>query len=107
MTALQRRLDTNFFELPLDVLSPTAALELLTALVGTERISRDVGAKAAVPLLCEWVDYLPLGLELVGRYLAEDPDLPLAEMLKRLKAQRLQDEESDFSKQSIPSSVSI
>jgi tetratricopeptide (TPR) repeat protein len=33
--------------------------------------------------------YLPLGLELVGRYLARKPDLSLSEMLKRLEKQAL------------------
>ena len=37
------------------------------------------------------VGYLPLGLELVWKYLAEDEDLPLADMLQYLKEERLQD----------------
>ncbi|MGB5960177.1 MAG: tetratricopeptide repeat protein, partial [Coleofasciculaceae cyanobacterium] len=93
MTTRLRGLDSNFVELPLNVLSPDAALELLTALVGERRV---VGAQCLAPLLCEWLGYLPLGLELVGRYLAEDPDLSLAEMLERLKATPgLQDEAID------------
>ncbi len=40
--------------------------------------------------LCEWLGYLPLGLELVGRYLERKPDLSLEEMLARLKAKRLE-----------------
>jgi tetratricopeptide (TPR) repeat protein len=127
MTTRRRRLDTNFVELPLDVLSPDAALELLTALVGERRVGltsppaplrRGEGSKSksnslSPPFpgreggqgglgssdalqLCEWLGYLPLGLELVGRYLAEDPDLSLAQMLERLKATPgLQDEAID------------
>jgi hypothetical protein len=38
MTTRLRGLDTNFVELRLDVLSPDAALELLTALVGERRV---------------------------------------------------------------------
>ena len=38
VTTRLRRLDTNFVELPLDVLSSDAALELLTALVGERRV---------------------------------------------------------------------
>ena len=82
----------QFFELSLDVLSPKAALQLLTALVGVERISQDVEAEPDLTQLCKWLDYQPLGLELVGRYLAENPNLSLVEMLKQLKAQQLQDE---------------
>ena len=37
-----------------------------------------------------WLGYLPLGLELVGRYLLEDPDLSVAEMLEELKQERLE-----------------
>jgi tetratricopeptide (TPR) repeat protein len=47
-----------------------------------------------------------LGLELVGRYLAEDPDLSLAEMLERLKAQRLQDEAIDLDEQQLQNTFS-
>ncbi len=39
--------------------------------------------------LCQWVGNLPLGLELVGRYLAKKEDLTLAEMLERLQKKRL------------------
>jgi hypothetical protein len=45
-------------------------------------------------------------LELVGRYLAEDPDLSLAEMLERLKAQRLQDEAIDLDEQQMQNTFS-
>ena len=38
VTTRLRRLDTNFVELPLDVLSQDAALELLAALVGERRV---------------------------------------------------------------------
>jgi len=135
MTTRRRRLDTNFVELPLDVLSPDAALELLTALGGERRVgltsppapllggegsksnslsppfpTRE-GGQGGLGLsdalqLCEWLGYLPLGLELVGRYLAEDPDLSLAEMLERLKAQRLQDEAIDLDEQQLQNTCS-
>ncbi|MGQ4649398.1 tetratricopeptide repeat protein [Lyngbya aestuarii] len=89
LTTRQRNLDSNFFELSLDVLSPEAALALLTAVVGEERVAQEP-QKAAQ--LCAWLGYLPLGLELVGSYLLEDPDLRLERMLARLKKQRLMDE---------------
>jgi tetratricopeptide (TPR) repeat protein len=48
-----------------------------------------------------------LGLELVGRYLAEDPDLSLAEMLERLKATPgLQDEAIDLDEQQLQNTFS-
>jgi len=176
MTTRLRGLDTNFVEIRLDVLSPEAALELLTALVGERRVgltsppaplllgegsksnslsppfptreggqgglglSDALGTSPPAPLLqgegsksksnslsppfpareggqgglglsdalrlCEWLGYLPLGLELVGRYLAEDPDLSLAQMLERLKAQRLKNEAIDLDEQQLQNTFS-
>jgi tetratricopeptide (TPR) repeat protein len=71
-----------------DVLSPEQAWKLLTALAGKERMLQDQGAQKVVPRLCEWLGYLSLGVELVGRYLAKHSDLSLTDMLKRLEAQR-------------------
>jgi hypothetical protein len=55
--------------LALDKLQPEAALDLLTSLVGVQRIQQE---SDIAEQLCEWLDYLPLGLELVGRYLERD-----------------------------------
>ena len=84
-------------QLSLDVLQPDAALELLRSLLKEtpERIEKEL------PLanqLCEWLGYLPLGLELVGRYLARKQDLSLAEMLRRLKNKRLDERSLSKSK---------
>ncbi|MGB7444990.1 MAG: type IIL restriction-modification enzyme MmeI [Coleofasciculaceae cyanobacterium] len=72
--------------LPLDKLQPEAALDLLTSLVGIQRIQQELDIAEQ---LCQWLDYLPLGLELVGRYLERDPDLLLKAMLSRLEKKRL------------------
>jgi tetratricopeptide (TPR) repeat protein len=72
--------------LTLDVLSPEQAMALLTLLVGEDRIQQQLGEAEN---LCKWLGYLPLGLELVGRYLRRKPDLSLAEMLRRLEEKRL------------------
>ncbi|MHC5828740.1 MAG: NB-ARC domain-containing protein, partial [Nostoc sp.] len=90
MTTRTRNLDPNIEEISLDVLSPEFALELLTKLVGQKRVQREL---SVAKQLCEWLGYLPLGLELVGRYVAKKPpNYKLAQMLERLKAQRLSDE---------------
>uniref|UniRef100_UPI000BBC52AE tetratricopeptide repeat protein n=1 Tax=Calothrix sp. NIES-2098 TaxID=1954171 RepID=UPI000BBC52AE len=90
ITTRLRNLNPNFVqEISLDVLPQIKALELLTAFVGEKRIQRE---ETTAKDLCQWLGYLPLGLELVGQYLAEDPDLSLAEMWERLKAQHLEDE---------------
>ena len=80
-------LGASIRQLSLDVLKPRAALALLESLIGRERLQPEPweGRK-----LCRWLGYLPLGLELVGRYLRRKPDLSLQEMLSRLQAKRLE-----------------
>lgn len=73
--------------LELNVLHPDAAILLLGLLAGAERVEAEAIAAKAI---CQWLGYLPLGLELVGRYLARKPDLSLAVMLERLQAKRLE-----------------
>src|SRR5262249_1443588 len=72
--------------LAINVLDPDAALALLERLEGAERVraARDIAQD-----LCERLGYLPLGLELVGRYLARKPDLSLVQMRQRLDAKGL------------------
>ncbi|MDX2212034.1 MAG: tetratricopeptide repeat protein [Oculatellaceae cyanobacterium bins.114] len=40
--------------------------------------------------ICHWLGYLPLGLELVGRYLARKPDLSLETLWQRLQDKKLE-----------------
>ena len=68
--------------LPLGVLAPEKSLELLSVLIGKERVEQELEIAKS---LCEWLGHLPLGLELVGRYLAKKRYLSLAEMLFRLQ----------------------
>jgi tetratricopeptide (TPR) repeat protein len=82
------KLGTPGKRLELEVLTEGAALELLRVLVDdAERINSQL---ADAQRLCERLGYLPLGLELVGRYLAHKQDLSLLEMLGRLQAKRLE-----------------
>ncbi|EDX72441.1 Tetratricopeptide repeat family [Coleofasciculus chthonoplastes PCC 7420] len=80
-------LGASIRQLPLDVLKPRAALALLKSLIGRERLQPEPWEARK---LCRWLGYLPLGLELVGRYLRRKPDLSLQEMLSRLQAKRLE-----------------
>lgn len=68
--------------LPLGVLAAEKSLELLEVLVGKERVAAELTVAQS---LCEWLGHLPLGLELVGRYLASMEDLSIPEMLFRLQ----------------------
>jgi hypothetical protein len=91
MAILQQSLDTDWVES--SSLSEEKAWERLTELVGAERLSpHDLWKQHVVSQLCEWLGYQPLGLELVGRYLAENPNLSWGEMLKQLQVQRLEEE---------------
>jgi hypothetical protein len=89
-----------FATLELDVLELEPALELLGSLAGAERI--DV-VRAAAAALVNWLGRLPLALELVGRYLANQPDLDLSTLQRRLEAQTvraralLKPEDDDYS----------
>jgi tetratricopeptide (TPR) repeat protein len=91
--------------LPLGVLEPGAAIELLRELMAESPPSPqfwgdksgqsppelgDLGGRfdqAAAIELCEWLGYLPLAIELVGRYLAEGGTI--AGVLAELKAKSL------------------
>lgn len=81
------QLGSSVRQLFIDLLDEAAALELLMSLVGEDRIQQQLeDAKA----LCHWLGYLPLGLELVGRYLVQEPDLSLGEIRSRLHNEQLQ-----------------
>nr|WP_232224210.1 tetratricopeptide repeat protein [Mastigocladopsis repens] len=84
----RQRLGTSIEKLSLDVLQPEAALELLRTIIGAERVDGEISQAES---LCAWLGYLPLGLELVGRYLARKEDLSLEEMLRRLQKKRLEE----------------
>jgi len=83
--------------LPLDVLDESAALDLLRSLIG-ERIDGEI---EVAKQLCRELGYLPLGLELVGRYLKRKQDLSIAEMRGRLALQHrsLQERSADMTAQ--------
>ncbi len=82
-------LGASIKQLSLDVLQPKAALELLKSFFKEtpQRIEQEL---AVANQLCEWLGYLPLGLELVGRYLKRKVDVSLTEMLRRLEKKRLE-----------------
>ncbi len=89
MTSRERP-GSNISRIDLDVLSEEASLELLAALSGEERIVCDLQTKKDYPSeLCQWLGYLPLGLELVGRYLKRHKTLELEKILQCLETQKL------------------
>jgi tetratricopeptide (TPR) repeat protein len=72
--------------LNLEVLKPADALLLLSELMGED--ARLIAEAAAAEELCAWLDYLPLGIELVGRYLSETSS-SIADLLEQLKEKSL------------------
>ncbi|OLT63265.1 tetratricopeptide repeat protein [Moorena bouillonii PNG] len=87
ITTRKQSLAESFDLLALEVLSEKAALELLESLIGKERLNRQW---SEAKKLCKWLGYLPLGLELVGRYLKKKKDLSLADMQQRLEKKHLE-----------------
>ncbi|NES80796.1 MAG: tetratricopeptide repeat protein, partial [Moorea sp. SIO2B7] len=78
-------LSESFEQLRLEVLDPEAALELLASFIGKSRLEKE---PVAASQLCKDLGYLPLGLELVGRFLKRRPKWTLARMVQELE-QRL------------------
>ncbi|NES06402.1 MAG: tetratricopeptide repeat protein, partial [Okeania sp. SIO2F4] len=82
-----------FRELPLDVLKPLAAMELLKSILGRDRVLQEPWKARE---LLKWLGYLPLAIELVGRYLDEyweslnRDNLALTKMLQRLQRKSLE-----------------
>ncbi|HEY9691091.1 MAG TPA: GUN4 domain-containing protein [Oculatellaceae cyanobacterium] len=81
------QLGQSIKQLEIDVLDQSAALALLESLIGAERIQQELNNAKK---LCTWLGYLPLGLELMGRYLNRKPDLSLVEMRQQLESKRLE-----------------
>jgi tetratricopeptide (TPR) repeat protein len=89
ITTRQQHLDPNYIqELPLEVLSPPIALELLQKQLGKNH-QRVVNEPETATEICEFLGNLPLGIILVGSYLREDFGLSLTEMLERLQKRKL------------------
>ncbi|MEH2387691.1 MAG: hypothetical protein V7K14_18315 [Nostoc sp.] len=67
---------------------PGKALELLKGLLG-EKDRRVDNQRQAATKICECLEYLPLGIELVGGYLVRDPEMSLDMMFGRLQERKL------------------
>jgi tetratricopeptide (TPR) repeat protein len=81
------RLGSPIQNLEIEVLTLAASLDLLRSLVTDGRIDQQIDEAKQI---CEWLGYLPLGLELVGRYLARKPDTSLTTLCQRLQDKRLE-----------------
>ena len=88
ITTREQDLARQFEGISLDVLEPEQARDLLRRLEKAQRVDRD---QPTADKLCAALGYLPLGIELVGRYLANDRFLTLTELWKRLQEKGLDD----------------
>lgn len=87
ITTRQHWLAASFEQLRLPVLSELAALALLESLIGASRLQAELEVGKG---LCAWLGYLPLGLELVGRFLKRRTNWTLARMQQQLIDKGLQ-----------------
>jgi NB-ARC domain len=81
-------------KVPREELDEDGAIAFLESLVGEERVRFSSGDATRTQLvdaqaLCKWVGYLPLALELLGRFLARKLDWSIGRLLKALDENRL------------------
>ncbi|MFW5764742.1 MAG: tetratricopeptide repeat protein, partial [Coleofasciculus sp.] len=98
ITTRRQKLGASFQRIHLSVLTEEDAIALLVSLIGQERIETE---PEQVKRLCQELGYLPLGLELVGRYLQRKSDLSLEKMCQRLELRHrsLQNTDGDMTAQ--------
>ncbi len=73
--------------LSIETLNPLAAYQLLYQTVNDDR--RLLEGQTIAEKLCEWLGYLPLGIQLVAKFLKLEPDLSLAGLWAELEAEVL------------------
>jgi NB-ARC domain len=79
-------LGSSFTKFPLGELEEDGAIALLKSLVDCDRIQSQI---EEVKSLCKRVGYLPLGLELLGRFLARKPDWTVSRLIEKLASESL------------------
>ncbi len=79
-------LGKTFRKVAIEELDQESAIALLESLTGKESIQSQ---REESKVLCKWAGYLPLALELLGRFLARKPDWTINRLQKRLHDQSL------------------
>jgi hypothetical protein len=82
ITTRRRNLGSPVVRIELNVLNPDDAIDLLKSLIGSERVEREL---EVANQLCKWLGYLPLALELVGRYLVQNEARTISRLLSELQ----------------------
>ncbi|MBO3464200.1 NB-ARC domain-containing protein, partial [Aetokthonos hydrillicola] len=89
LTSRLQDFDIHIKKIALNVFSLEEALEILIAMAGSRKINREL---ETAKQLCKWFGYLPLGVELAGRYIAnKPPHLTLAKIFDEIKQQQEQE----------------
>jgi tetratricopeptide (TPR) repeat protein len=81
------KLGRSVEEFSIEALDEDSAIKLLESLVKDGRVQSQLDDAKAV---CQWVGYLPLALELLGRFLARKPDWTINRLLKAVDEKRLE-----------------
>jgi tetratricopeptide (TPR) repeat protein len=81
------KLGSSVEEFSIEELDEESAITFLESLAGYNQIQTQLEEAKA---LCKWVGYLPLALELLGRFLARKPDWTINRLLKALDGKRLE-----------------
>ena len=84
VTTRFQHLSTTLKNLSIEVLGRFESLNLLIKLIGEQRVHAEL---EQANLLCNWLGFLPLAIELVGLYLSRKPFLSLNEIQARLENQ--------------------
>jgi hypothetical protein len=80
------RLGSSFKDFPVEELDEESAIDLLKSLVTDGRIQAQI---EDVKVLCKRVGYLPLGLELLGRFLSRKQDWTVSRLIEELASKSL------------------
>jgi tetratricopeptide (TPR) repeat protein len=82
-----------FYHIDIPVLDSQHAIELLNKTVSRapERLEGDENQAISIEIVETLLGYLPLGIELIGRYLNQRRTLSIPELVQQLKAQKLKD----------------
>mgnify|MGYP001794585091 CR=1 FL=1 len=89
VTTQKTRLDSKLIiDIPINILSLKEAVTFLQLLLGAtdKRISSE---RTKAESICNFLECLPLAIELVGGYLAGDPYLCLGDMMEKLEKEKL------------------
>ncbi|ABW29653.1 TPR repeat domain protein, putative [Acaryochloris marina MBIC11017] len=80
-------LGSSVTQIEIEKLTDQAAIKVLKAIVGKDRIESQL---TSVKTLCQKVGNLPLGLELLGRFLARKLDWSVQKLIERLESKKLE-----------------